>query len=97
MERDEILAFTRRLEAMLLDGEDAFIVDVGAKAPTPDCDEVSTTVTIKGYVGRSLETFTGNGAFSIESSARIARMKLRDARAAHARKLEKAKAEKVPA
>ena len=93
--RDEVHEFTRRLTAMLLDGEDAFIVDVGAKAPTPDCDDFSTTVTVKAYIGKHVQTFTGNAASNIENSARIARMKLRDARAAHARKLEQAKAERA--
>jgi len=97
MERDEINAFTARLQAMLLDDEKAVIVSVGAKAPTSECDHISTTVTISARVGKALVTFTGNSAFDVESSARIARMKLRDARATHQRAMDKARAAKVPA
>lgn len=91
MTRDEINAFGDRIKAQLLDGDGALLVDIGAQAPTPDCRVASCTVTICGYVGKVDQDFTGN-AIDLEDAIWLARGKLRDARAAHAKKLEEAKA-----
>ena len=94
MDREELREFSRRLQAMLLDGDEAVLIEVGARAPTPDFDERSTLATIRARVGKQTQTFTGNGS-DIDSSICIARMRLRDARASHERALAKAKADKV--
>lgn len=96
MTRDEINAFGERIKALLLDGDDAILTEVGARAATPDCDEVSALATVQGMVGKQSQSFTGNG-MDLESAIWLARGKLRDARASYTRALEKAKADKVRA
>jgi hypothetical protein len=96
MDRKEINAFGDRIKALLLDGDEAVLTAVGARSVTPDCDEVSALATVRGMVGKQSQEFTGNG-MDLESAIWLARGKLRDARAAHARALEKAKADKQKA
>ncbi len=94
--RTEMGAFGERVTELLLDGDDAVLVDVGALAPSTDCDFASCTATIVGHVGKQAHKFTGN-ALHLEDAVRLARGKLRDARKRHAAELAKAKAEKVSA
>lgn len=86
MTRDEINAFGDRIKAHLLDGDSAIIIAVGAYPPSPDCRVDSVVATIRGGVGKADQTFEGH-AIDLDSALMIARGKLRDARAAHAKSI----------
>lgn len=96
IERDEINEVGRRIQALLMDSEDAIILSVAAEARNADCELQSCTVAITGNVAGIPSTFTGN-AVGLYDAACVARGKLRIARELHAEKLAKEKAKKEAA
>lgn len=91
-----IVELSNQLQAELLDGEKAILIDVGAIPRSVDCSVSNCTATVEAMVGKEVLRFTGT-AWDFESAIRIARMKLRDARTAYEKRLEKEKAEKKEA
>lgn len=92
MDRAEINAFGEAIKAHLLDGDGAVLIEVGAVAPTPDCDDPSCLATVKGNVGKEAQSFTGH-AIALTDAIWLARGKLRDARSKHAQAIEARRAE----
>lgn len=90
MTRDEINAFGAAIQSHLLDGDQAIILDVGARSADVDCDLASCTATVAGYVGKTQERFTGHAVY-LHDAILLARGKLRYARDRHAAALVEAK------
>lgn len=90
IERDEIDAVGRRIQSLLLDGENALLISIGAKAGDADCELQSCIVTVRGNVGAEIVETSGN-AVGLYDAACIARGKLRIARENHAEKFAKQK------
>ena len=96
IERAEINAVGRRIQELLMDGENAILLSIGAKAGDADCELQSCLVTVQGNVGAAFVEYTGN-AVGLYDAACIARGKLRIARENHAEKLAKEKTKKAVA
>jgi len=87
----EINAFGARVQAELLDGDRAIIISFGVHPDDGECDGPNCTATVRGNVGNQSQEFTSH-ALRLADAIRLARGRLRSARAKYESERAEAKA-----